>query len=403
MISSYGAVSQTSPPYSPKVLIPYNLNGAWGYADTFGTVIYKPQYDSVGFFEVWHNSHALVKRHGKTGIVDNNYDLVVKCTYDYLKGTNCCPKEDINFFSVGNGKKWGVYASSGKKVIPIKYDDIDFNFLVFGLIAVSKNKKYAMFTLDGKRITDFKFNLFAPGIFAGGGVMDLLAEADDGNYLIKSDKTVVPAPEQPNSISVDLSDPNSRDTKKLPDEKRQFYLKRSNEIKAQHMLDTVFLERPLNRAGFKGDYQYVLVEKDGKKGVWDLKKNTVKFNDYEDILTIRTYNKQIAQKYGFSELWYGKKNGKWGIATEAGGTHIPFEYDGFGEITDSFAETKANGKSGAVLLFTHYAPIPCKYDSIDFLQQIEVTNQWAFGVYKVTYLGYTGYVGENGVEFFKFN
>jgi len=395
--------AQKSVAYSPKVLIPFAKNGEWGYSDTLGIIICEPKFDSVSFFEVWHNTHAIIKKGNKYGIIDKDFNLVVGPKYKYLKGTNCCPKEDLNFFQVGNGKKWGVAATSGKRIIPIKYDDIDFNFLSLGFIAVKKGEKFALFTLTGDKITDFKFDRFTFGVFGGGSYNDLLGEAGEEHFLIKSDKTVIPAPEKPNSFMVDLSDPNSRDVTKLKEAEKENNNKKSLEIKKKYELDSVYLERPLCRAPFKGDFLFVLVDKKGKKGIWDVKRNIVNFNEYDDILAIRTYNKNVGQKYGFNELWYTQKNGKWGVVTEKGGIQVPFDYDGFGKITDSFVETKLNGKSGAVIYFTYYAPIACKYDSLDFFQQLEVTKEWAFGLYKVTLGGHFGYVGENGVEFFKFD
>lgn len=401
-ILEYG-FAQKSVDYSPKVLIPYAKNGEWGYSDTLGKIICEPKFDSVSLFEVWHNTHAIIKKGNKYGIIDKDFNLVVEPKYKYLKGTNCCPKENLNFFQVGNGRKWGVDAASGKRVIPIKYDDIDFNFITLGFIAVKKGAKFALFTLAGEKITDFKFDYFTFGIFGGGNYNDLLGIAGEEYFLIKPDKTVIPAPEKPNSFNVDLSDPNTRDVKKLTEEEKENNSKISLEIKRKYDLDSVYLERPLCRASFKGNFIYVLVDKKGQKGVWDVKRKLINFIEYDDILAIRTYNKDLGQKYGFNELWYVQKNGKWGVVNEKGVIQIPFDYDGFGKISDSFAETKRNGKSGAVIYFTYYPPIACKYDSVDFFQQIEVTQQWAFGLYKVSLNGNIGYVGENGVEFFKFD
>lgn len=395
--------AQTTVAYSPKVMIPYIINEKWGYSDTLGQIICELKFDSVGFFEVWHNTHAIIKKGNKFGIIDKDFNLIVEPKYKYLKGTNCCLKEDLNFFQVGNGRKWGVDATSGKRVIPIKYDDIDFNFITLGFIAAKKGKKFALFTLTGDKITDFKFDRFTFGVFGGGSYNDLLGEAGEEYFLIKPDKTVITAPEKPNSFNIDFSDPNTRDVKKLTKAEKENNDKISLEIKKKYDLDSVYLGRPLCRAPFKGDFLFVLVDKNGKKGVWDVKRKLVNFIEYEDVLAIRTYNKDIGQKYGFNELWYAQKNGRWGVANEKGDIQIPFDYDGFGKISDSFVETKLNGKSGAVIYFTYYPPIACKYDSIDFFQQLEVTKEWAFGVYKVSLNGNIGYVGENGVEFFKFD
>lgn len=402
LVSISIGLSQKPLDYNTNVLIPYNDQGRWGYADTLGNILCSPQFDSVSFFEVWHNTHAIVKQNGKYGIIDSSFKWVVAPQYGFIKGTNCCPKEDVNFFQVGNGKRWGLRSSSGKQILPIKFADIDLNFLIFGYIAAKKKEKYAVFSLDGEKVSDYIFDNFAPGFFGGGDVMDLMGGTDKGYLLIKADKSIVPVPEEPNVFSGKILDPNAPPKENLPADEKLKYQAQSLDIKAKYGLDSIYTARPLWKTPYKGDWLLVMVSQNGKKGVWNVKNGTVKFNEYEDMQAIHPYSTQVFKKYGFNELWYVKQNGKWGVVTETGKIQAPFEYDGFGKITDSFAETIQQRKSGAIIYFTYYGPIACRYDSIDFLQQIEVSKRWSFGLYKISKNGRTGYVGENGIEFFKF-
>jgi|GEM_PF-7122970 len=394
--------AQNNNPYDPKLIIPYNLNGKWGYADTLGKVLCVAQFDSVGFYEVWQNTYAVVKKNNRFGIIDQQFNLVVAPKYKLLKGTNCCPKEDLKFFQIGKGNRWGVMTIAGKRIIPIKYDQIDFNYLPFGFIAVRKDKKFALFSLKGKKLTKFMFDNFNFGVFGGGNFDDLLGKADEEYFLIKPDKTVVPAPKKPNQYKVKISDPNMPAVNKIPESEKAILYKKSLEIKEKYGLDSIYLERPLNGGSTRGKTVYLLVSKKTQKGIWNVTSNTVHFIAYDDIHAIHTYRPEISRKYGFIELLYVQKNGKWGVVNELDTIQLPFEYDGFGKVTDTFAETRQKNKSGAVTYFTYYPPIACKYDRIDFFKQLEVTKTWSFDLYKITINGKEGYVGENGAEYFNF-
>ncbi len=394
-------LAQNNNPYDPKLLIPYKMNGKWGYADTLGKVLCVPQYDSAGFYEVWQNTHAIVKKNNKFGIIDQHFNFVISPKYKLLNGTNCYLKEDLKFLQIGKGKRWGVITVGDKRIIPAKYDQINFNYLQFGVIAVKKADKFALFSLTGERITGFIFDNFSFGIFGGGNAEDLLGQVNEDYFLIKPDKTVVPAPEKPKKHKVKTSEPTTPTVDKPETEKATLY-KKSLEIKEKYGLDSVYVDRPLNSGPARGKLVYLLVSKNGRKGIWNVKYNTVNFVDYDDIYAIHVYYQEISKKYGFIELLYVQKNGKWGVINEEGVTQLPFEYDGFGKITDTYAETRQKNKSGAVTYFTYYPPIACKYDRIDFFKQLEVTQTWAFDLYKITINGKEGYVGENGVEYFNF-
>lgn len=93
-----------------------------------------------------------------------------------------------------------------------------------------------------------------------------------------------------------------------------------------------------------------------------------------------------------------------GVVNENGEIILPFIYD---EIvftdTNTEAQLYLNGKEGRKIFFSHYPVIEPKYDSILPHEILRVNNNWNFGVFKVKIGNNEGYVGENGVEYFRFD
>jgi hypothetical protein len=51
--------------------------------------------------------------------------------------------------------------------------------------------------------------------------------------------------------------------------------------------------------------------------------------------------------------------------------------------------------------YTIYPIIPNKYDDIIYARGLSVNRSWNFAIFKIMINNKTGYVGENGIEFFK--
>jgi hypothetical protein len=70
-------------------------------------------------------------------------------------------------------------------------------------------------------------------------------------------------------------------------------------------------------------------------------------------------------------------------------------------LENGSVKTERNKKLGMVMFFTTYPPIDNLYESITQMRNLSVSKSWSFGILKVTKNGKVGYVGENGVEYFR--
>ncbi len=148
--------------------------------------------------------------------------------------------------------------------------------------------------------------------------------------------------------------------------------------------DTDRLERLITRKGDK----YGIIKQNGAE---------VLAPQYDQVL-----------KIGYSEYKNGytftvRKGKQVGMVNEKNEVLIPFEYTDIQQHAwkDSHYLTFKGDKKGYTILSTYYPPIPAVYDEIDIYTSFPVNSMWSFVVLQVKKKGKWGFVGENGVEFFK--
>ena len=88
------------------MLIPFELNGLWGYMNSEKKVIVEPQFDEAF---LTFNLIGRIKKNGKFGYINNEGKIIVKPKYDYA--------EDFNHgvAKVQKGKDTHVINTEGKK------------------------------------------------------------------------------------------------------------------------------------------------------------------------------------------------------------------------------------------------------------------------------------------------
>lgn len=404
--SNLVAVAQGQSNYSPRLMIPYRSGQLWGYCDTLGKEILKPQYDSVGFFDVWQGTAAIFKQNGKYGLIDTRFSVVVAANYEALQAIGIGWRKCL-VLSV-NGKK-GMIDIKGDTVIPFIYDDLDLNYTRLGSVLLSKQGKWGAFNLANNQTIQPEYDRIEVAQYyrdiRGGHV-----GAKAGQYFhIKPDGTVVPV-DKVDKYAESLPDKSTLAT--LPPE-QQLPEKIRNQLKLAEpaLKDTAHITRILfNRPmGYTlGEHGYILVEKNKKVAALSISSKRIISDYYDDIVDLLRFDivsmeltEEPAPPQPYYRLMLVKKDNKYGVVNERGKTVFPFVYDGFGTADSGHIITKQKKKQGAITLMTIYPPIPCKYDKINFERPVKVTNKWYFGIYQVTLNGQTGYVGENGIEYFK--
>jgi tetratricopeptide (TPR) repeat protein len=113
----------------------------WGFLDETG--LKTPlEYDKQ--INRFNNGLITIKKNGKSGVMDENYKLIVPCEYDEVEYSKL-PKN----IRVKKKEKYGIYNLAGKNVVPCEADFIteaDYN----GFFIYKKNGKLGMSDLNSK-------------------------------------------------------------------------------------------------------------------------------------------------------------------------------------------------------------------------------------------------------------
>lgn len=156
----------------------------WGYVDTSGSVIVATQYS---FAENFQNEIGFVKKDKKTGVIDKDGKVLLKCAYDdvqFLENTDNKILQIYNHdkkyglidtlgqvavnlrydaladyheerLAVKRSNKWGYVDQKGEEVIQCQYKKVG-NFYE-GLAAVQMGNKWGFIDIHGKVVVDFKY------------------------------------------------------------------------------------------------------------------------------------------------------------------------------------------------------------------------------------------------------
>jgi len=253
---------------------------------------------------------------------------------------------------------------------------------------VTKKNKLAIFTREGKQLTDFKFDSLAESfddysdLYSSGKLFEV--SNTDGKI---TPVTEVRKPENYEESLVFFEEPVAEQEEVPQQPVPQEFIDR---ITQNYELDSM-PRFPIKHDGRAEIYQ---VYRGGKMGYY--------FRDDRQMMK--------PQYDALYELWQATsntfqmiavRNGKYGVIDEAEKVIIPFEFDKIVGLSPSFIYTTKQGKQGVWIFNTVYPPIKNSYDEIKFVIRFLVSSRWSFLVFKVRKNGQWGYVGENGVEFFE--
>ncbi|MEO6040012.1 MAG: hypothetical protein ABIQ93_16485, partial [Saprospiraceae bacterium] len=294
------------------------------------------------------------------------------------------------------------YTLANRELTPILYDSIVLEYLACGYIVVVDQHKQGVYTAGGKKLSDAIYDrcfmLDAPSEGKNFILVPVKRQYDCqmigqlGNTYVKirQDGSTRPfpadsIPEKENWNLLESSDASTFYRRDIED------MIRRGKINASYT--KIHLDQLVDN-DYSGGYYRILIENPAGLALYDLQLNKVVSEYYEDLVkVVRFRNGQ--------ELRFVKKKGKYGVVSAAGTQVYPFEYDGFGTISSSEAITIKKGGKGAIVFSTIYPPISCRYEEIEHFKNLPVNSRWSFALFKVVKAGKPGFVGENGVEYFK--
>lgn len=106
-------------------------------------------YEYIGYWEDY--DLALVKRDGKYGYMNKNFEEVVECKYNAIRGFS------DGLARVERGGLYGYVDNTGKVIIPLEYDNTDYDFYK-GIVKVNKNGKWGVIDKSNNVLVPFKYS-----------------------------------------------------------------------------------------------------------------------------------------------------------------------------------------------------------------------------------------------------
>lgn len=124
--------------------------------------IYETTYLGLTKFE---NGFACVKNEHKWNLIDSDFNILLS-DYDSILIT-----KDKNIFIVKNGKKWGSVSRTGKELVPIEHDGLQYE----GIYVYEHKHKFGLISLKGE-------------IFAKAYWDSILVNSDYDNWIVYKKK-----------------------------------------------------------------------------------------------------------------------------------------------------------------------------------------------------------------------
>jgi hypothetical protein len=311
------------------------LKGKYGMIDRKGNEVVKPVYDEIKWFS---ESFLMVKLKDKYGLIRrDNFREVVKPKYNNIEplakfgslsfsfyfGVGCVEQESKNFFKVYIGNKVGLIDTTGKEVVPVKYEDVKVVLGEKTLVKFKEKEKWGIMDLSAKVILPAKYDwvCYNEGkvIFA---VLDNKPYAFDASgkeiqYEFESEK----------------------------DEQSESY-QFQYEVRSEE------------GDGYSEDYgDFSIVSRTGKKGVVSKDGKVIIPIAYDEI----RYDKR-------NEIFFIAKGNKWGLANKKGKIFVPLKYDYLTTFCKGLIAVKSNKKFG-LMDKTGRIIVPPKYDILGLVRE----------------------------------
>lgn len=360
-----------------SILIPYRVKNLWGFADTLGNLKVNPQYKAIEP-KYYYNSKEqktyarfVVKKATAASVLDENMQVKVPETYAYDSVKASVTYYEMDIFKVYKGGMAGLF-TNGRQLISCQYSQIETTSN--GSFIVQKDGLKGLVNSTGKLIIPVKYQSIRQDFDAGD-------EQEKFTWIARGMITAerftdvrVTSAEDEIRILDEVIDGHYTDT-------RDPFAAKKTELGRQYQA-----VRPL-----RGYNEYVYIDRNGKTGIYDLKKDRVLLApEYENL-----------QQCTPGCVWRGQgiyfrfsENGRQGIINLNGQVLLPAEYTNVRERMYGY-ELETEGKKGAYI-YKRKVLIPTLYESIE---QTTYVNGSFMLFYVKTPEGY-GYIGENGVVFF---
>lgn len=361
MVTKVQAQAPPPPPVN-VMLIPYNDRGDWGYCDTLGNLVYKPSFKEASFFYSSTLGDQRVQMANVTTKWGENRlmatgKLLLPKKLDYQRGFYTTTDPNTTFLVIKKGK-YGVYDLNEGMILPAKYDSLcaKCEYSSWVLLKKEGEDAYRRYNPETRELEEQQYVKLGRYLHRYSS-FDIATTTDGLHYRLKEGEL----------------------------------LQVTDEVLATYTND-------------ENTFMDVAADWDGASSYrWRGPKPSAEDMKVDRILELKDYSRlSYIDKYGFKRIIIAELDGQVGILNEKGEEILPFQYD---KITLEDSETQVilekDGKLGRKLLFTIYPTIEPRYDKLYERARLRANAYWSFAVYYVELDGQKGYVGENGVEYFR--
>jgi len=350
---------------NPSFLVPFNNYGKWTWSDTLGHIQKLPSFDSTGFFfEKNINGKNEILAHvmykGKNNFYSISHKLILPKAYSFIDEYIVKKPATESFYFLKNKKgKIGIYSSTSKSFVAESiYDSIVFKSQQQDLIYLKKSgsKNLYVFNVLNKKTNRSDYVS-----------LELISESQGEDDFINFRQHEIAT--KANGTKVE----------------------RINDLEYPIDQKTIdgWKNHPKRTTGFVFDE--FDVDFDSKNYTGQQLKNGI-------LLTLDCREND----YNYKQIKIVHNDGKFGCLNQNDSIVLPAIYDRI-VIKEQFKyiETSLGAKHGIKLLFTHYPTIEALYDEINLFTHLVVNDKWSFIVYYTRKGSQSGFVGENGVEYYR--
>ncbi|MCE3281824.1 MAG: Protein of unknown function precursor [Chitinophagaceae bacterium] len=330
------------------LLVPFRDKKLWGYSDTLGKIRIKPAYDSAVLF--YGEPFGRVYKGKKQSLITKQGKLAGIFADDIYRYGN-------DHYMAYNNDRVGIMDMQGNLIVPVEYERIDWPSMYddhyYGndqVIGLKQSGEYLISLKTGaaKKIRERRGE-------NDYGLMDVSVPQIEEMYPVRDMKIKL----DPDSLARSLN---------------------ADSVVLYRYPDYKYLEKDIYR-----------VYRGGKVGIWS---NGFGFTPQYDAVREVWFNGKTASVLV-------EKDKKLGVVNQDGKPEVPVKYASIRRIRDGLFITELNKKKGATILNTNYPPIANKYESMEYMYSLPVNDSWSFILFRVSKNGKRGFVGENGVEYFK--
>lgn len=380
------------------MLVPYRIGDKWGFSDTSGKVILQAVYDYANAFSDYKNISAarqlaIVQQDGNMFSIDRNGNRNAAAGLDYRE--YAVIENKIFEIVVDSKYKYKIFAN-GKQVTTVDYDGISAYDSIIRAFAVWKDHKTGVIGTDGKIIVPVKFEDLGVNC-----KKSTRARIVWDAYIKISEKK-----EEVKSVLFTQINKSGKLPELCPTQTEMLVEETAYEKTTESKLKE---KTGVDKLRILKEKKLAVIEKDGKQGIllydslFFYFKSHYKINSYSSVMPGNCAQGNAAANKAYIII---EDKGKFGIINEKEEMVLPAEYDGISKeyefyFPEHYFLLRKENKEGVFILTGTGKLVAPKYEKLIGTSSFSKSGNCLFLLFHFKTEKGSGYVGENGFEYYK--